>query len=483
MLIIDHFSAFIMAITDAGLTAPKEIINDGQIHRFSSNGKSHDTSGYYAFFSHPNGFNAGFFGCWRTGVYSTWTSKHASKLTEEERSIVKRYQVEAKVAQDKVYTDRAQYANDVWENAVKVPHSHSYLATKKITEHGDIAYMPTISCCDFFMDESRTNQLRDVLLIPLYDLNGDIQSLQAIAPNGKKFFMKGGKMTGGRFTFAGTTDTVYLCEGYATGASLHQLTNATVVVTFTASNLESVASTITELYTESIIVVAADNDHQKEKEGKGNKGLEVANELLDKHQFAYTYPLFDDDDSGTDWNDFCHNNSGEAALKALTDNLVQPPAFFDNFDECLNALKNNPIDEEAFDCAIDMIKSAPLVERGEMRKKLKSISGADMGDIRKAIGEAIKREEKPDLTHGQIADDYLKSFGKTQPVGSCGMLYIYDPEIGMWTGTALEKADVEIGKRYVEEPLCSKKMITSPSLLILMISLKMSRFLTTHLQD
>lgn len=50
MLYVDIFSAFILAMTNAGLTAPKEIINDGQIHRFSSNGKSHDTSGYYAFF-------------------------------------------------------------------------------------------------------------------------------------------------------------------------------------------------------------------------------------------------------------------------------------------------------------------------------------------------------------------------------------------------------------------------------------------------
>ncbi|EOW4146841.1 toprim domain-containing protein [Vibrio parahaemolyticus] len=409
------------------------------------------------FFSHPNGFNAGFFGCWRTGIYSTWTSKHASTLTEEERSIVKRSQEEAKVVRDKVYTDRAQYANDVWKNSVHTPLSHSYLETKKITEHGDIAYMPAVSCRDFFMDKSRTTELRDVLLIPLHDQDGAIQSLQAITPNGKKFFMKGGKMSGGRFTFSGTTDTVYLCEGYATGASLHQLTNATVVVSFTASNLENVASTITQLYPDSVIVVAADNDHKKEKEGKGNKGLEVANQLLEKHQFAHTYPLFDDDDSGTDWNDFCRNNSAEEALQALTDNLVQPPAVFENFDECLNALKNNPNDEEAFDCAIDMIKSAPVVQQGKMRKELKSISGADMGDIRKAIGEAIKRDKKPDLTHSQIADDYLKSFGKTQPVGACGKLYVYDPQTGIWRGTVLERTGVEIGDLYVEEPLCNKK--------------------------
>ncbi|UYI46956.1 toprim domain-containing protein [Vibrio natriegens] len=457
MLILDHFSGFTMAVTDAGLTAPKEIINDGQIHRFSSNGKSHDTSGYYAFFSHPNGFNAGFFGCWRTGIYSTWTSKHASTLTEEERSIVKRCQEEAKVARDKVYTDRAQYANDVWKNAVHQPRSHSYLAAKKITEHGNIAYMPTISCCDFFMDESRTTQLRDALLIPLYDQNGNIQSLQAITPNGKKFFMKGGKMTGGRFTFSGTTETVYLCEGYATGASLHQLTNATVVVTFTASNLENVASTINTHYPDSVIVIAADNDHQKEKEGKGNKGIEVAKLLLENHQFAYTSPLFDTDDHGTDWNDFCNNNSAEDALRAIMDNLVKPPATFDNFDECIDALKQNPFDEEAFDCAIDMIKSASRVQQGDMRKKLKAISGADMGDIRKAIGEALKRDQKPDLTHSQIAESYLKRFGKTQPVGACGKLYFYDPDTGIWKDTSLTTVGVEVSKLYAEEPLCRTK--------------------------
>ncbi|WP_274008669.1 toprim domain-containing protein [Vibrio parahaemolyticus] len=445
-----------MAMTNSGLTPPKEIINDGQILRFSSNGKSHDTSGYYAFFSHPNGFCAGFFGCWRTGFYQTWTSKHASKLTEEERSIVKRSQAEAKNTREKVHADRAQYANEIWKNAVHQPRSHSYLTTKKITEHGDIAYMSTISCCDFFMDESRTAQLRDALLIPLYDENGAIQSLQAITPNGKKFFMKGGKMAGGRFTFLGTSETVYVCEGYATGASLHQLTNATVVVTFTASNLENVASTIDTHYPDSIIVIAADNDHQKEKEGKGNKGLEVAKQLLENHQLAYTFPLFDVDDNGTDWNDFCCNNSLEDALHALTDNLVKPPAFFANFDECYDALEHNKLDEEAFSCAIDMIISAPLVQQGEMRKKLKAVSGADMGDIRKAIGEALKRDQKPDLTHNQIAESYLKRFGKTQPVGACGKLYFYDPDTGIWKDTSLTTVGVEVAKQYAEEPLCTR---------------------------
>ncbi|EII3115730.1 hypothetical protein HJ076_17490 [Vibrio parahaemolyticus] len=456
MLIVDLFSAFIMAIANTGLTPPKEIINDGLIHRFSSNGKTHDTAGYYAFYSHPNGFNAGFFGCWRTGVYSTWSSKHDSTLTQEERAIVEHCQSEAKNTREKMYTDRAQYASDIWKNAIHTLESHTYLTGKKITEHGDIAYMSTIDCRNFFMDNSSTTQLRDVLLIPLYNEENALQSLQAISSNGKKFFMKGGKMTGGRFTFLGTTDTVYLCEGYATGASLHQLTNATVIVTFTASNLENVATTIAHLYPDSLIVVAADNDHQKEKEGKGNKGLEVAKKLLEKHQLAYTYPLFDDSDSGTDWNDFCRNNSVEEALKVLTDNIVEPPVVFEDFDQCIETLTNDPMNEEAFDCAIDMIKSASLLQQGFMRKRLKAFSSTDIGDIREAVKEANKRDQNPDLTHSQIADAYLKDFGTPKPVGAYGKLWQHNPVNGIWEAVILSKVRVEIGKRYAAEKFCTK---------------------------
>lgn len=66
-------SAFLSAIMAAGLTPPEFIEPDGTLHRFSSNGKRGDKSGWYVL--HLDGVPAGVFGCWRDGLYQTWSSK------------------------------------------------------------------------------------------------------------------------------------------------------------------------------------------------------------------------------------------------------------------------------------------------------------------------------------------------------------------------------------------------------------------------
>ena len=66
----DPIELFRAAIAAAGLTPPVEIIADGKIHRFSTNGKRGDDSGWYML--HTDGIAAGAFGCWRTGLHSNW---------------------------------------------------------------------------------------------------------------------------------------------------------------------------------------------------------------------------------------------------------------------------------------------------------------------------------------------------------------------------------------------------------------------------
>ena len=64
---IEHFR---LAIAAAGLEAPDSINANGAIHRFSTNGKRGDDSGWYML--HTDGTAAGAFGCWRTGLQSSW---------------------------------------------------------------------------------------------------------------------------------------------------------------------------------------------------------------------------------------------------------------------------------------------------------------------------------------------------------------------------------------------------------------------------
>ena len=107
------------------------------------------------------------------------------------------------------------------------------------------------------------------LLVPIRDVSGQLQALQYIYPAKREI---NGKLTDkqiygskrGNFHHIGKpatpTDTVYVCEGYATGATLHQITGQCVVIAFDAGNLEAVGMAIRTRYPHADLVFAADND-------------------------------------------------------------------------------------------------------------------------------------------------------------------------------------------------------------------------------
>ena len=76
---IEHFR---LAIAAAGIEAPDSINANGAIHRFNTNGRRGDDSGWYML--HTDGIAAGAFGCWRTGVQSSWCAKSDNAMTPAE---------------------------------------------------------------------------------------------------------------------------------------------------------------------------------------------------------------------------------------------------------------------------------------------------------------------------------------------------------------------------------------------------------------
>ena len=83
---------FRSAIQAAGLTPPDEIQGNGALHRFSTNGKAKDDSGWYVL--HGDGIPAGAFGCWREGFTQQWCGKSTDTMTPAERE-AHRQRVEA----------------------------------------------------------------------------------------------------------------------------------------------------------------------------------------------------------------------------------------------------------------------------------------------------------------------------------------------------------------------------------------------------
>lgn len=293
---IEHFR---LAIAAAGLEAPDNINPDGAIHRFSTNGKRSDDSGWYML--HTDGIAAGAFGCWREGLTQTWCAKSDNAMTDAERE-AHRQRVKAMKAQREAdlqasQQQASQTAAVLWQQTTPATAANEYLTRKGIQPHGVKS------------DGHR-------LIIPMRDTAGTLHSLQTIAPDGDKRFMPGGRVKGCYHSIGKPAGVLIVCEGYATGASIHQCTGAAVAVAFNAGNLEPVALALRAKYPSLKIIIAADDDHQTD----GNPGLIKATAAALAVGGLLAVPTFPAGrpDKATDFNDL-HQLAGADAVKAWID--------------------------------------------------------------------------------------------------------------------------------------------------------------------
>ena len=239
------------AMRAAGLEPPEEIHFDGKIHRFRSGTKGSpghgDKPGWYLVFG--DGIPAGRFGCWRAGMEITWRADVGRKLTEFEEMAHARRINESKVLREAAQERQRQVASEtvekIWLSGVAAHPDHPYLKRKGIQTHG----------------VRTTGDGR--LMVPLYDQDGTLSTLQYIDEQGGKLYHPGGQ-TGGKFWMLGTMDepgTLFVAEGFATAATIHEATDRPVVVSYSASNLVPVTGTLREMYgaTQDLVIVA-DND-------------------------------------------------------------------------------------------------------------------------------------------------------------------------------------------------------------------------------
>ena len=142
------------------------------------------------------------------------------------------------------------------------------------------------------------------LIIPMYDIDDKLWSIQTIEPEGQKSFLEGGRTKGlmHYLSLANPSDHIYVCEGFATGMSILGMlpSPALVVAAFSASNLKPVGEALREKYPHAHIWFCADNDHRKEM----NVGLKLATEAALAVSGMVIYPTFEKNEPGTDWDDF-----------------------------------------------------------------------------------------------------------------------------------------------------------------------------------
>ena len=245
------------AMTEHGIQPPDELIFDGELHRFSTNSKPGDTSGWYVIF--PDGpVPAGRFGCWRSDESVRFQADLGSHLVVIEQMKISRMVEEARRKRQEhretKQQDAALRADEIWASSAIASADHPYLQRKGIEPNG-----------------ARTAP-DGRLVVPI--MVGDrITSLQHISADGAKRFMKGGAIKGGHWHIGSKGEgTLYICEGFATGASIHQETGADVVISYSAGNLPAVAESMRERYSRRAITIVGDNDES----GTGQKYAEAA---------------------------------------------------------------------------------------------------------------------------------------------------------------------------------------------------------------
>ena len=232
------------AMSAAGIKPPPTIELDGKLHRYQTGSKGqpgHDKPGWYVFF--PDGVPAGMFGDWRTGQSQTWRADIGRELTADEHAAVIRRQAEAKTARDARAASAADSVDLIWSQAGAASPDHPYLVRKGVRPHG----------------LRITGDGR--LMAPLFGEDGALSSLQYIDADGGKLYHPGGA-TGGKYWSVGVIegDLIYIAEGFATAATIHEVTGKPCIVAYSASNLVPVTGSVAASYPSARLVIVADND-------------------------------------------------------------------------------------------------------------------------------------------------------------------------------------------------------------------------------
>ena len=279
------------------------IIVDGAIHRFRGPGdKPGKKNCWYMLFA---GGDAGAFGSWRLGIEQTWIGGNSER--SDRRQQIEEAQRRAESERDQARASAAIKARALYSKAGAPRLDHPYLSAKRIQPHG-------------------IKQLGHTLLVPLRDVEtGQIVNLQFISEDGSKRFLAGGHVAGCYFPIADMVlsqqqSQLYIAEGFATAASIHDATKIPTAAAFNAGNLRSVAEKLHAKHPRAQIIIAGDNDCAT----PGNPGLTKAWEAAQVVNGLLAIPTFANPADGTDFNDLALGQGMDAVRSQVAQ--AAPPA-------------------------------------------------------------------------------------------------------------------------------------------------------------
>ncbi|HFI8652789.1 TPA: DUF5710 domain-containing protein [Escherichia coli] len=286
--------------------ARNPVVMDGKKHRIRLQG---DTGGKKSgsYVGHLDGHPNGWFNDFRDGgseINATWS------YSGEKPDPVAALHIKAISAQEAwnraeqtrlLHDQKARTSAQRYKRTAQAGHDHPYLQKKGVQAARGV-----------HIDN------RQGLVIPLYNTDGQIRSIQTIDPEGNKRLAKDAEKAGNFFVVGGSlkdNHPIVLAEGYATAASCAMALRHPVVMTVDSGNLVKVAENLHARYLGSPMLFLGDDDLPKPGR-PGNPGKEAAEKAARLTRGTAFVPQFtrEEREQGlTDFNDL-HQARGLAAL-------------------------------------------------------------------------------------------------------------------------------------------------------------------------
>lgn len=282
-----------------GISLPNFILN-GQIQRGRNDNGSVWAIGFDNVTKSGKRFATVICGDWKKD--SKYVFHTDGDYTDVDMADIRRSQVRQQQAAEqelaKARREARSEAIKIWNNG-NVEGTHEYLQHKQI-----------MGLCGAKIHHNFDGE--KLLIMPIIDVDGRIHGLQKIDEAGKKRFIKGQSNKGHFievpcYTPARSAAEVYVCEGFATGCSIHMATGKPVVCAMNAGNLSAVCWALKQKYPTIKIIIAADNDR---KDKTCNIGKEKAYAAAQEIGAKLVFPVFQSNNEDlSDFNDV-HVNSG-----------------------------------------------------------------------------------------------------------------------------------------------------------------------------
>jgi putative DNA primase/helicase len=163
------------------------------------------------------------------------------------------------------------------------------------------------------LDTAGLRTYKGKLLIPAFNAEGKMSSIQEISKDGEKKFLKDCTMSGCWFSIPGD-ETLVVAEGWATAKSIHLATGHTSVVAFSSSGFMKVPPLLRKKYPTARIILAPDNDESQDAIKKAEKAAR-----LDGCEI-----IVPDIEGGSDFDDLRQADGLEEIRRQFAGNVEKP---------------------------------------------------------------------------------------------------------------------------------------------------------------